>query len=160
MVAAAAPGTGGADLSPDGRWVAYHSRESGQMQVHVSAYPGPGPRYQVSTDGGGSPIWRGDGRELYYARANEGTPQVGYKGAVGIVAVAVTMQATTLTFGPPTQLFAGRYVMDAPARGWDVSRDGQRFFLRQPRDRPPEVITGMNVVQNFSEELERLVPTK
>ena len=43
---------GGADVSPDGRWVAYESRESGQLQVHVDAYPGPGPRYQVSTDGG------------------------------------------------------------------------------------------------------------
>ena len=128
MVAGSASAIGGADVSPDGRWVAYHVRESGQLQVHVDAYPGPGPRYQVSTDGGGSPIWRGDGRELSYARANEGAPQVGYKGAVGIIAVAVTMQATTLAFGPPQQLFAGRYVMDAPARGWDVSSDGQRSF--------------------------------
>ena len=69
---ARAVGGMGVDVSPDGRWVAYHSRESAQLQVHVEAYPGPGPRYQVSTDGGGSPIWRADGRELYYARANDG----------------------------------------------------------------------------------------
>ncbi len=151
-------GMGGVDVSPDGRWVAYHSRESGQLQVHVEAYPGPGPRYQVSTDGGGSPIWRADGRELYYARANDGLPSVGYRGTVGIIAVTVTPQAAALTFGTPRQLFGGRYLMDAPTRGWDVSGDGQRFVLRQPRERPPEVVTHMNVVQNWLEELKRLVP--
>ena len=151
-------GIGGVDVSPDGHWVAYHSRESGQLQVHVEAYPGPGPRYQVSTDGGGSPIWRADGRELYYARANDGPASVGYRGIVGIIAVTVTPQPAALTFGTPRQLFGGRYVMDAPARGWDVSGDGQRFVLRQPRERPPEVVAQMHVVQNWLEELKRLVP--
>ena len=158
MVASGSPNIGGADVSPDGRWVAYHSRESGQLQVHVDAYPGPGPRYQVSTDGGGSPIWRADGRELFYARANEGAPQVGYRGEVGIIAVTVTTTATTLTFGTPRQLFGGRYLMDAPARGWDASGDGQWFVLRQAREQPPDVITQMSVVQNWHEELKRLVP--
>ena len=90
----------------------------------------------------------------------KGRRWVGYRGAVGIIAVAVTTLRTTLTFGTPRQLFAGRYVMDAPARGWDVSGDGQRFLLRQVRERPPDVITQMSVVQNWHQELKRLVPTK
>jgi serine/threonine-protein kinase len=157
LLAAKALNIGGVDVSPDGKWVAYHSRETGQIQVHVEAFPGPGPRYQVSTDGGGSPIWRGDGRELYYARANDGPPAVGYAGDIGILAVSVIAQGTTLTFGAPRQLFAGRYLMDAPARGWDMTSDAQRFILRQGRPRPPAVVTHLNVVQNWTEELKRLV---
>ena len=72
--------------------------------------------------------------------------------------MTVTPQAAGLTFGTPRQLFGGRYLMDAPAHGWDVSGDGQQFVLRQPRERPPEVVIHMNVVQNWVEELKRLVP--
>ena len=67
--------------------------------------------------------------------------------------MTVTPQAAAVTFGTPRQLFGGRFLMDAPARGWDVSGDGQRFVLRQPRERPPEVVTHMNVVQNWLEEV-------
>lgn len=68
---------GGAELSPDGRWIAYHSVESGQLQVYVQAYPGPGRRHQVSANGGISPIWRADGRELFYVRPNVLLPPLG-----------------------------------------------------------------------------------
>jgi hypothetical protein len=74
------------------------------------------------------------------------------------IAVTVTPQAAAVTFGTPRQLFGGRYLMDAPTRGWDASGDGQRFVLRQPRERPPEVVIHMNVVQNWLEELKCLVP--
>ncbi len=53
-------------FSPDGRWLAYASNESGQSEVYVQPYPGPGPRQQVSTDGGTAPAWARDARELFY----------------------------------------------------------------------------------------------
>ena len=92
------------------------------------------------------------------ARWTCGWSIVAYRGTVGILAVTVMPQAAALTFGTPRQLFGGRYLMDAPAHGWDVSGDGQRFVLRQPRESPPEVVMHMNVVQNWLEELKRLVP--
>jgi serine/threonine-protein kinase len=150
---------GGVDVSPDGRWIAYHSAESGQMQIYVQAYPGPGPRHQVSTDGGGSPIWRADGRELFYARSTTTQPLAGEPadGDVRMMAIPVTIHPT-FTFGTPKQLFAGRYGMNGPARGYDVSADGRRFLMVQSRARAPDVITQMNVVQHWIEELKRLVP--
>jgi dipeptidyl aminopeptidase/acylaminoacyl peptidase len=159
LTSAQASNVGGLDVSPDGKWVAYHSRESGQLQVYVEAFPGPGPRIQVSVDSGGSPVWRADGRELFYARANEGAAAVGYRGSVGLVAVTVTMQPT-LSFGTPRQLFAGQFVMNAPARGYDVTPDGQRFVFFQARERAAVVIRELSVVQNWVEELKRRLPSR
>jgi Tol biopolymer transport system component len=133
------------------RWVAYHSAESGPFHVFVEAFPGPGPRYQVSIDGGGSPIWRHDGRELFYLASND-NQTVRSEGVVRMMALAVTT-GPTLTFGTPRQLFVGRYGINSPARAYDVSSDGQRFLLLKPRDRAPDVVTAMDVVQNWMREL-------
>jgi serine/threonine-protein kinase len=149
---------GGVDVSPDGRWVTYHSAESGQYQVYVQAHPGPGPRYQVSTDGGGSPIWRADGRELFYARP-AGTTRQPQRASVTIMAVPVAM-GPDLTLGAPAALFEGSYEMNAPARAYDVSADGELFYFMKAVDRPREVITQIAVIQNWFEELERLVPAR
>jgi len=68
--------------------------------------------------------------------------------------MAVTVSAPkTLTFGAPRQLFVGQYGVNGPARGYDVSRDGQRFLLLKPRERRPLVVTEMHVVQNWTSEL-------
>jgi Tol biopolymer transport system component len=56
-------------MSPDGQWLTYVSDESGQLQVYVVPFPGPGARYQVTTDGGSSPVWSPDGRQLFYVHA-------------------------------------------------------------------------------------------
>jgi eukaryotic-like serine/threonine-protein kinase len=127
--------------------------------VYVDAYPGPGPRFQISTNGGGSPVWRADGRELFYVQAAAGGAfqrpgSAANPGDVQMMAVAVTTQPT-LAFGAPRQLFGGRYSMNGPARGYDISGDGQRFLLLQARERTPAVITGMSVVQNWIEELRK-----
>jgi Tol biopolymer transport system component len=146
---------GGIDVSPDGRWMAYQSPASGEFQVYVDAFPGPGPRFQISTRGGGSPVWRADGGELYYAeptgKASPGQLQPG-SAEIRMMAVTVTTRPT-LSFGQPRALFAGRYSMNAPGRGYDVAADGQRFLLLQERARTPDVVTGMTVVQNWFEEL-------
>jgi Tol biopolymer transport system component len=143
---------GGIDVSPDGQWVAYHSAESGVMQVYVDAYPGPGPRHQVSTNGGAAPIWRADGSEIFYARAPAGEPIGAGDVEIEIMAVPVTRQPT-LAFGRPRRLFAGVYSVNGPARGFDVMPDGQRFLLLQPRPHPPDVLRDMTIVQNWIEEL-------
>jgi serine/threonine-protein kinase len=146
---------GGADLSPDGRWLAYDSGEAGTRHIYVIAYPGPGPRFQVSAEGGGiSPVWNGNGKELFYIR-----PDAGQMAETADVELAV-MSATVTTrprmgFNPPRALFSGRYGVNGPARAYDVTKDGQHFFLMQLRKRPPDVITEMSVVQNWMEELKR-----
>jgi serine/threonine-protein kinase len=159
VIAGTLGNAGAADVSPDGRWVVYQSAESGQFQIYVDAFPGPGPRYQVSTDGGGSPIWRGDGRELFYLaspRGTRGQEEGAARGAsdadIRMMAVPLVSQ-TTLTFGTPRELFVGRYGINGPARGYDVHRDGQRFVLLKPRERRPLVVTEMNIVQNWTSEL-------
>jgi eukaryotic-like serine/threonine-protein kinase len=146
---------GGIDVSPDGRWMAYQSPASGEFQVYVDAFPGPGPRFQISTRGGGSPVWRADGGELYYVEPTApATPGQLQPGSVEIRMMAVTVTTQpTMSFGQPRPLFSGRYSMNAPARGYDVTGDGQRFLLLQERERAPDVITGMTVVQNWFEEL-------
>jgi serine/threonine-protein kinase len=151
----AAATAGSADFSPDGKWIAYDSNESGTRHVYVEAFPGPGPRLQVSIDNGGGPVWRRDGRELFYVRAT--TPNQQPEAGEADVAVMSVMVASgpKLTFGAPRQLFAGRYSMNAPARGYDVASDGQHFIMMQLRKRPPDVITVLTVVQNWIEELKR-----
>ena len=57
-------------FSPDGRWIAYTTNEAGQPNVYVQPFPGPGGKYQVSRDGGGYPVWRADGKELFYLAAD------------------------------------------------------------------------------------------
>jgi len=146
---------GGVDLSPDGRWLAYHTQESGEQQVYVEAFPGPGRRIQISTNGGGSPVWRADGRELFYARpSREGQPRAA--GSFDVALMAVTVMSGQTPFGQPRQLFEGRYSMNNPDRGYDVSPDGERFLMLQTNPRAPDVISEMIVVQNWTEELKRL----
>ena len=98
-------------LSPDGKWIAYQSDESGASEVYVKPLPGPGGKWKVSTSGGMSPRWRGDGRELFYA-----TPD--YK----IVAVPI-LPGPGFQPGPPVVLF------EKPNNGFDVAADGQRFLV-------------------------------
>ena len=149
---------GGADLSPDGRWIAYHSNESGEPQVYVQTYPAGIPRYQISTDGGISPIWRRNGREIFYMRQNA-LPQGRGSADVSIMAVPVAI-TPAFRFGVSRELFRGPYAINQPARAYDVTPDGQSFLLIQSREAAPALITHINVVQNWFAELQRLVPRK
>jgi serine/threonine protein kinase len=149
---------GGADLSPDGRWMAYVSTESGDPQVYVQAYPAGVPRHQISADGGISPVWRRDGREIFYVRQNAAAAGRS-PGTVSIMSVQVAI-APAFTSGVPRELFTGPYAVNQPARAYDVSPSGQHFFLLQSREPAPERITQMHVVQNWIRELERLVPRR
>jgi serine/threonine-protein kinase len=128
-------------FSPDGRWIAYQSDESGRFEIYVRPYPGPGGKWQVSTEGGASPRWRRDGRELFYRKG-------------GKLMVVSTTTRPSFKASPPQELFEGPYL-----GSYDVAPDGQRFVMIKRDDRE-DVNAQVNVVLNWTEELKRLVPTE
>ena len=144
------------DLSPDGRWLAYASNESNRPEVYVQPYPGPGPRQQVSVNGGTGPAWSRDGRELFYST----TPAFGGQAAMTkMMAVPVTLRPT-LTFGTAREIFAGRYGASAGTRPYDVTADGRQFLMVQQKERPAIDAAEMILVQNWLEDVKARVPAK
>jgi Tol biopolymer transport system component/tRNA A-37 threonylcarbamoyl transferase component Bud32 len=104
-------------FSPDGRWVAYQSNESGRFEVYVRPFPGPGGKWHVSTAGGGHPRWNKDGKELYYLSLDN-----------KILAVPVNLGAT-FHAGSPVELFAVHPTSNSNSPVYDVTADGQRFLV-------------------------------
>jgi len=108
-------------FSPDGRWVAYQSNETGRYEIYIRSFPGPGGQQQVSTSGGIQARWRSDGQELYYI-APDGK----------LMAVSITMHGTAIEPGTPVALFQTRIwgggTNATLGPQYDVSRDG-RFLL-------------------------------
>jgi Tol biopolymer transport system component len=136
-----------ARLSPDRQWLAYESNRSGRAEIWVGPYPpGAGAPVRVSQDGGSQPVWSRDGKELCYLQADR------------LMAVAVKGGVERFEFDPAAELFTVPYVVDG---AYDVAADG-RFLMIQPTamsgaaPAPGEIV----VVQNWNEELKRLVPTK
>jgi eukaryotic-like serine/threonine-protein kinase len=125
-------------FSPDGKWIAYRSAESGRSEIYVSPYPATGGRIPVSTDGGLVPQWSATGRELFY--------RSGDKMMVVDVAPGPSFQASR-----PRMLFDRRYEL-----GYDVARDG-RFLMLKPPATPAPGAERLYVVLNWAEELRRLV---
>jgi Tol biopolymer transport system component len=108
-------------LSPDGRWVAYQSNESGRPEIYVQPFPGPGGKWQVSTGGGTQPQWHGDGKELFFLGADQ-----------SLMAVPVAA-GETFESGNPVALFRARLTeLSLTGCGWAVTADGQRFLLNSP----------------------------
>jgi len=108
-----------AQVSPDGRWMAYASDDTGTLQVYIDTFPVPGKRVAVSSGGGGQPQWRGDGKELYYL-SRDGT----------LMSVSIASEGS-LRIGPAKPLFRESFVgslMDDRAI-YVASDDGQRFLL-------------------------------
>jgi eukaryotic-like serine/threonine-protein kinase len=105
-----------ARVSPDGRWIAYGSDESGKWEVYVAGFPGPGDRWQVSNAGGSEPIWRRDGKELFYLAADR-----------KLMAVAIA-PAAGFQVGAPRPLFQtrARYTGNV---AYDVTADGKKFLV-------------------------------
>ena len=135
---------GGAQFSPDGRWIAYASDETGQMQVYLRPFPGPDPKEPVSTQGGTQPAWNRNGRELFYRNGNK----------MMVVDVSTNPR---LVLSQPRQLFEqpyGFFTITVP--NYDVSLDGQRFLMVKDESGSQR----LNLVLNWFEELKRLVPTK
>ena len=104
-------------LSPDGRFLAYGSNESGRQEIYVQSFPGPGGKWQISTAGGLDPHWRADGKELYYRALDQKL-------------MAVEIRAgDTLEAGIPRPLFLGRVYTGNARNKFLPAKDGQRFLF-------------------------------
>jgi len=114
----------GGQFSPDGKWIAYQSDESGRVEIYVQPFPGPGNKWPISTNGGSQVRWRRDGKELFY---------VALDGRLMTVPIRVASNAQAPDVGEPVKLFApalGGAVQQADYRHqYMVSSDGQRFLV-------------------------------
>ena len=132
------------DLSPDGRWIAYRSDESGRDEVYVQRFPELGGRIKISTDGGTSPRWSADGAELYYRNGS------------AMMAVTVGNADASLDVGLPGLLFDGPYLNDS-GRNYDIAPDGRFLMVRLADDAN---LTQVHVVVNWLAELQAVLPPR
>ncbi len=137
-----------AAFSPDGRWMAYQSNESGTFEVYVRPFPGPGGRWQVSTGGGHEPMWSRDGRELLFKLADG-----------RLMATAYTAKGDSFTAGKPRVWTEIRLRRSASGRSYDIAPDGKRLAAitaeDSQTDKPP---THLTILLNFFDELRRKAP--
>jgi serine/threonine protein kinase/Tol biopolymer transport system component len=125
-------------ISPDGRWLAYSSYDGGREEVYVTAFPSGNGRWQISREGGTFPVWRRDGKELYFIGS-----------VVHLMAASVNPRADSFEVGSSQSLFEMRNVL-ALGAPFDVSPDGRRFLvLTQPEVSP----SPMMLVLNWTAEL-------
>jgi len=132
-------------LSPDGRWLAYISNETGAYEVYAESFPATGLKRQVSTQGGFEPQWRRDGQELFYMAPNQ-----------TLMAVGVKSNPTTLEVSPPNALFATRIKwmeIQAVAHHYAAAPDGQRFLISGATDEARSV--PVTIVLNWSAALKK-----
>ena len=145
----------GVSFSPNGRWLAYVSAESGQDEIYVRPYPGPGGQETVSNGGGQEAVWGPDGTELFYRNGNQ------------LMVVAVETQ-DAFSAQAPTVLFEGRFVLDNAAGGggnpnYDIAPDGQSFVMVSApggETAGDPIVTPITVVLNWHRELLERVPAK
>ncbi len=132
-----------ARFSPDGRWLAYQSNETGRMQVYVVSYPGLDQKRPISTEGGTEPAWRPRGGELYYRNGQS-------------MMVAAIRTAPTLEVGTPRELFRSAFLEDRSGdRSYDVMPDGDRFLMFEAN---PAAAPELRVIRNWAAELKAAVP--
>jgi eukaryotic-like serine/threonine-protein kinase len=142
---------GSPKFSPDGRWLAYCSNESGQPQVYVKAFPGPGAKIQVSNEGGTDPVWRRDGQELFYRNGDR-------------MMVVANAGGATFSGGRPQELWRAHYshgmssscgVPGLTSSNYDVTPDGQRFLMIRDDDVDTASAGSVVVVLGFAQEVSR-----
>jgi hypothetical protein len=145
------------EISPDGRWLAYESNESGQFQIYQRPFPALDQRrWQISTASGRQPLWARNMRKLF---------DVGADGALMGVAIDAVQGGRSFAAGTPAKLVKGagyRTALGTPNfdRTYDESPDGERFLRIKVNDEgSSSAEANVVVVQNCFEELKRLVPT-
>ncbi|HEV8346630.1 MAG TPA: protein kinase [Vicinamibacterales bacterium] len=116
-------------LSPDGRWIAFNSDESGGWEVYVARFPDFSGKRQVSNHGGTQPLWRGDSRELFYL-----SPQ-------GMLMAVETRAAETMQPSVPRALFQTNLIPGAGVGQYGVTANGQRFLIAEPATKDDQSIT-------------------
>jgi hypothetical protein len=145
---------GSPKFSPDGHWVAYCSPESGKPQVYVQAWPGPGAKVQVSSDGGTDPVWKRNGGELYYRNGDS------------MMAVPVSTNPT-FSAGRPQELWKRHYTAGMSSScgppghtssNYDVTADGKRFLMVKDDDQDHATSTQIVIALGWAEDLSRMAP--
>jgi serine/threonine-protein kinase len=143
------------EFSPDGRWLAYGSDTSGRNEVYVRPFPGPGPRQQVSLEGGSNPAWSPTGREIFFVALPDSE-------GIERMMVADVSGGPDMTPGKPRRLFT----MGSGSSGWAcqpvrcyaVAADGERFYTRRLLPGPPPTpVTQIRLAVNWTEELKARV---
>jgi len=137
-------------FSPDGKWIAYVTNESGRYEIHVQPFPEKGGRWQVSHEGGLNPLWSPDGRRLYYRSIEEGEN----------VWVVDVQTDSSFSARKPRFLMEMQGYNYGLVRTWDISLDGRRFLAVKNDESKLQPITEMTLVQNWFEEVKRLIPSK
>ena len=137
------------EFSPDGRWMAYMSKESGRWEVYVQPFPSKGGKWLISQEGGTEPLWAPDGKQLFYRSPDW----------MQIWVVDVRTNGSFFAAKPRLLFKAPGFALGWAGRGWDISHDGQRFLMVKQEERKPQPVTEMILVQNWFEELKRLCPT-
>jgi len=127
-------------VSPDGSWIAYESMESGRWEIYVATFPGFSQKRQVSNAGGERPLWRKDGKELFYLSLDDKLMAVDIK------------PGSTIEAGAPQVLFQTHIQTDPTVNQFCATHDGQRFLLAEPVDRTMDAIT---VMVNWAAGLKR-----
>jgi serine/threonine-protein kinase len=139
------------NFSPNGRYIAYQSDESGRYEIYIRPFPRvDNGRWQVSTAGGTRPVWARSGRELFYLDASN-----------ALTAVPVGISESTISIGSPVKLFDTKYAEPNPSRHYDVSADGQRFLMLKATTGDPNATpVRMVLVEHWFEELKQRVNGK
>jgi len=126
-------------LSPDGRWLAYQSTETGRAEVYVRPYPELGARIAISLQGGTEPVWAHSGRELFYRSGDS------------LIVATVTTGATLTVTGRKT-LFVGPYLTGGSFREYDVMPDDQHFIMLTGGHGVTTLIGLQNVFANLNRD--------
>jgi serine/threonine-protein kinase len=138
------------EFSPDGRWMAYVSDETGRLEVYVRPFPGPGGKWLISQEGGSEPLWTRNGKQLYYRSLDHKE----------VWAVDVQTGAGFFASKPRRLLQLTEAMgVAVPMRAWDVSPDGQRFLMVKLEDGKPTPVTELVLIVNWAEDLKLLAPT-
>jgi serine/threonine-protein kinase len=135
-------------FSPDGRWIAYFSFESGQFDVFVRPFPGPGGNWQISTAGGLQPAWSRKRRELFYLAPDN-----------RIMVVSYTVEGDSFKADKP-RLWSEQAISErrAPSNWFDLHPDGERIAAAVPSGQPEEKLDHVTFIFNFFDELRRIAP--
>jgi serine/threonine-protein kinase len=129
-------------FSPDGRWIAYSSSESGREEIYVAPYPDSGGRSQVSLDGGTQPRWAHSGRELFYRSGEK-------------------LMAVDIQTSPAFHALAPKVLFEKPYAEYDVARDDSRFLMLKPVAGQQGALTSqLHIIVNWFTELQQRVPVK
>ena len=139
----------GPTFSPDGRWLAYYSWESGRAEVYVQPFPATGAKHRITQQGGNRPLWSPDGKQLFYNRTGQ------------LLGIDISTEAA-FSFGNEQALGMQGFLPGTQnKRDYDITPDGQRFLMIFPQgetDSAASPTQRINIVQNWFEELKERVP--